>query len=307
MFKATRTTFKSLPREVRDSIYNFALVESHSLGQPLPRNSAIKGLREFRGYVQCIYTAGIGLGMSIQGLEPFLVLLHMWATRSSVAREACMAFYTNSIFYMSCNLLPHVLDKTTKWNALLEPDEFHLQSDPQYQRRLSRGINPIKYLRHLLVKIEASCSEIVLEEFKSVTSDALGRILELPNIKSVQIVLSTTLKHALDTCPTAAGVAAVAEVCTLLKERIGIDQESLKRITGLRCSTPIKGLSVEVWVRVFSCAINYYRYNITSLWNVPDDKIRGRMRQGVADWKEELRVLMADQPEDLLECLRDLL
>ena len=306
MSKASETTFISLPREIRETIYIFALVDCHSLVQPLPRFLPAKRPTLLPGYVQCNHRQDIGIGMRVQGLVPLLVLLHEWASKSSIAREACVAFYTNTVFSISLTLLPHLLDPAMEWNALSEYKDPSMESGPHDQCRLMRSINPIIYLRHLLIKIDSTAKEVVDDDFRSATSNTLGRILELQNLLSVQIALPIAHKYKSNRTLMHFRLAAIAAGCKVLEEKLGFDHNSVQRSLGLPSSAPHRGLSVEVWPCVFYGGRPFviHRSDITWMWKVPDDQTRKRVKAGVADQQEMFRVSIADNEDKLAERLQ---
>lgn len=296
MSESTRTTFSSLPREVRDCIYNAALVNIDTSITSCPPTDP--RYHEKRPVLVRFCLQDTSTYMYPEA-SPFLALVQKWASRSRTAREACAAFYANNIFKLSWSVSP---------TLLVGQGASHLALGT----RLLEG-NLGTYLRTVVIDIDSPRSLLSGGDYD--TSHCMSGLLKCPSLRkadmSIGIPLSAT--NALDEAIPA--LASITPICKGLIQKIGASSASTWRpwytsyLPRMACPGP--GLKV--------CLCHSYRnqgawhqywYDVTWMWKVPSEEIRRLVQNGNSSKKDKLKVSIADggrpgEEQLLLESLRE--
>ncbi|KAL6721951.1 hypothetical protein ACLMJK_001056 [Lecanora helva] len=304
----SRTTFSSLPREIRDQIYELTLSTTH-------RSSNTSMSKAPNALFLSPWTATSEVDLSIRGDELPLSLLNLlvkWARKSHIAQEACEAFYAANIFMIHSEGIPKCLESHSSImfysRSALAGERTHIRL------RTPQCLQLKSHIRNVIIEVRASERQLVTTCSRTELSQTLTRILGFPQLKGVKILISSKLNHDGTVAPYSmtdrefvSALACVNAVCLALRRRIGLCARCIPYAFRSRPSSTNVGLKVFFNLRKYWRYTGYedrgYWQDVTWVWDPPDDQMRKRVKTGTATRREMVRVRAAD---DELLVLNDL-
>lgn len=311
MSEVTKTTFATLPREIRDLIYKAILINVSGHLQPCPPLDPQYHEKEpipvecslWRGVPRkssCRQSSKPGLNLGglplCQSFRDLIDLVHEWAPVSAISREAYAAFYTNNTFKMDFGDISQLA--TTSSKPILH-------------------LTPMMYLRDVIIDIESQHMELLYSYLKKsaptsmVDSNLLNGLLKCPLLRKVHVTVSIAHTAANACIDASAVLMGISPIYKKIQKNIGLSDGSNWRSRypeGLPLiGAPEPGLRVCLRQTRFQ---SEHWYDITWMWDPPDEQARKRVKDGSASSEELIRVLIADgevpgDPKHMLDRFRE--
>lgn len=263
----SKTTFKSLPRELRDRIYQMILGSEGSFFSITNK----PGYLHFR---------------ERKALQKSLVVFCEEASTSSIAREACQAFYRyNTLdYYASSNFL----------SALVRRDTFEFW-DPRKILRSSGGrnarhktisklwtmpFNKMPWIRNLSIIVRDTAFETTeLDVDNAMSAERLRLLLDLPSLRNLKVTLDTPFM-------TSEG--------TDVQFRLAVQQIEMITCVGYELKVHTNN-GLKVVIDTWDSTSDLDCEEVSWMWDYPTEASRVRILEGTATHKEKINALMYDR------------
>ena len=224
---------------------------------------------------------------------PFLLLAHIWAGKSRVAREACIAFYTNNVFQMYPHHLLAFLDHKVEF-CLFKPKDSSYPSGKTFDSPLYKHLHWRAILKDVNITWIRQ-DDCTYEKDIADLSHALLNLLGCPNLRCVNIHLR--IHWGWNMHVTAVLITArIANICKALETKLGGVLASPWSFSPASTHSTHRGLSMCMQnsgekARKFQST---KRYDLSWIWDPPNEQVHRRVADGTATPEETIRVLIAD-------------
>ena len=290
MSEISKTNFSSLPWEIRDRIYTIALTVTVPW-KSCWLNDGVNTVRKITLDVlqvpidveaRCLYSRHSMLNLKFntrdEDVLAFVSVIHIWASKSTIAQEAQLAFYACNRFCISSTTLPFLLDPSIP---------LSLNETP---KSLPPSLNVKLTLRYVDVAIRIYESQFAERTVPVQDAHDLTVLLECPNLRKVRVDII---------CKYHANVIHLMKVAvSTVTKNVHVFRALQARIMTLPgCNSFEKDLRPFLSV-VLHQDVTYTKqpwFDLAWMWNLPEQEIQDRVKGGNGSREDRILSLVAEE------------